>query len=213
MWAVTEFAAAALGDLRRTQRVVELATVLAPRPGASLPAACGNRAMLKAASRFFDNAAIAPQNLLDRHGDATLSRLAAVARVLAVQETTALDWTAPPATTGLGPLGPPAQRGLHVHTTRAFTPARVPLGLWAQQVWARAPNDVGKRAPRKPRPLAAQESQQGLTSVEAVLAARVAGPQTRWVSVGEREADVYDLFALERPAGGIRMKLSINRHR
>jgi hypothetical protein len=120
---------------------------------------------------------------------------------LAVQDTTELDWTAHPATTGLGPLGHPAHRGLHVHTTLAFTPERVPLGLVAQQVWARDPDDVGKRATRKQRPIAEKESQQWLTSVEAVLAARVECPQTRLVSVGDREADVYDLFALERPAG------------
>ena len=48
-WAVTECADAELGDARRTQRLVELATVLAQRPGAALPEACGTRAMLKAA--------------------------------------------------------------------------------------------------------------------------------------------------------------------
>jgi len=97
-WAVTEFAEAELGDLRRTQRLVELATALAQRPGTSLPEACGEQAMLKAAYRFFDNAAIDPQNLLDSHVDATLTRLAPVPRVLAVQDTTELDWTAHPAT-------------------------------------------------------------------------------------------------------------------
>lgn len=193
MWAVTECAEAELGDLRRTQRVVALATVLAQRPGASLPEACGDRAPRKAAYRFFDNTVIDPRNLLDSHVDATLSRLAPVPLVLAVHDTTALDWTTHPATTGLGPLGPPAHRGLHVHTTLAFTPERVPLGLLAQQVWARDPNDVGKRATRKQRPIAEKESQQWLTSVEAVLAARVECPQTRFVSVGDREADVYDL--------------------
>jgi Transposase DNA-binding/Transposase Tn5 dimerisation domain len=200
-WAVTEFAAAELGDLRRTQRLVELATVLAQRPGASLPEACGDRATLKAAYRFFDNAAIDPQDLLDSHVDATLTRLAAVPLVLAVQDTTELDWTAHPATTGLGPLGHPAHRGLLVHTTMAFTPERVPLGVLAQQVWARDPDAVGKRTTRKQRPIAEKESQKWLTSVAAVLAARVECPQTRFVSVGDREADVYDLLVRERPAG------------
>jgi hypothetical protein len=105
MWVVTECAEAALGALRRTQRVVAWATVLAQRPGASLPEACGARATLKAASRFFDHAALAPRNLLDSHVDATLGRLASVPLVLAVQDTTALDGTAHPATTGLGALG------------------------------------------------------------------------------------------------------------
>ena len=89
---------------------------------------------VEAAYRFFDNAAIDPQNLLDSHVDATLTRLAPVPLVLAVQDTTELDWTAHPATTGLGPLGHSAHRGLLVHTTLAFTPERVPLGVLAQQV-------------------------------------------------------------------------------
>jgi len=98
-------------------------------------------------------------------------------------------------------LGHSAHRGLLVHTTLAFTPERVPLGVLAQQVWARDPDTIGKRATRKQRPITEKESQKWLTSLEAVLAARGACPQTRFVSVGDREADVYDLLALERPTG------------
>src|SRR5438093_2585208 len=45
-WAVNEFADADLGDVRRTKRLVELATVLAQHPTAALPEACGDGAML-----------------------------------------------------------------------------------------------------------------------------------------------------------------------
>lgn len=114
---------------------------------------------------------------------------------------TELDWTAHPATKGLGPLAHPTHQGLHVHTTLALTPARVPLGLLAQQVWARDPEDTGQRATRKHRPIADKERQQWLTSVEAVSAAHASCPQTHVVCVGDREADVYDLFVQERPAG------------
>jgi len=100
-WAATEFLAAEWGDARRTQRLVELATVFAHRPGASLPEACGNRAMLKAAYRFFDHEAVAPQAIWEpccRHqrpaGDHPTGA--------GVQDTTEVDWTAHPATTGLG---------------------------------------------------------------------------------------------------------------
>ena len=48
-WAVTECADADLGDLRRTQRVVQLAHALAQRPGAARPEACGSGALRKAA--------------------------------------------------------------------------------------------------------------------------------------------------------------------
>jgi hypothetical protein len=102
--------------------VVALATGLAQRPGASLPEACGDRATLKAAYRFFNNVAIDPQHLLDSHIDATLARLATVPLVLAVQDTTELDGMAHPATTGLGPLGHPAHRSLEAprHAARAL---------------------------------------------------------------------------------------------
>src|SRR5215470_20031489 len=74
-WAVTEFAAADLGDLRRTQRLVQLAHVLAQRAGAALPEACGSGAMLKAAYRFFANEDIAPDDMLQSHIEATYGRL------------------------------------------------------------------------------------------------------------------------------------------
>ena len=46
-WAVTEFAEAELGDARRTQRLIRMATVLARQPMAGLPEAGGNPAELK----------------------------------------------------------------------------------------------------------------------------------------------------------------------
>ena len=131
-WAVSEFAEAELGDVRRTTRLVELAHVLAQHPIAALPEACGDDAMLKAAYRFFANDAIEPQDVLLSHIEATYGRLSKVPVVLAVQETTEGDWTAHPATKGLGPLGHSVCQGLLVHTTLAFTPERGPLGLVAQ---------------------------------------------------------------------------------
>jgi Transposase DNA-binding/Transposase Tn5 dimerisation domain len=200
-WAVNEFADAELGDVRRTKRLVELAHVLAQHPTAALPEACGDGAMLKAAYRFFSNDDIDPQDVLSSHIASTYSRLDKVPLVLAVQDTTEVDWTGHPATTGLGPLGHTACQGLHVHSTLAFTPERVPLGLLAQHVWARDPDDVGKRKRRKQLPMSQKESQKWLTSLEAVFNARDCCAPTRFVSVGDREADVFDLLAAERPAG------------
>ncbi len=200
-WAVTEFADAELGDLRRSQRLVALASVLSQHPTAALPEACGDSAMLKAAYRFFDNDAIEPQDILLSHIEATYGRLAQVPLVLAAQDTTEVNWTTHKATQGLGPLGNTACQGLMVHSTLAFTPERVPLGLLAQQVWARDPNDVGKSRRRKQLPMSQKESQKWLKSLEAVFNAGAECPTTLFVSVGDREADVYDVLAAERPEG------------
>ena len=200
-WAVTEFADADLGDLRRTQRLVELAHALAQRPGAALPEACGSGAMLKAAYRFFTNDAIAPDDMRQSHREATYSRLNAAPLVLAVQDTTEANWTNLRVTEGLGPLGHSACHGLLVHTTLAITPERVPLGLLAQQVWARDPDDIGKRARRTQLPSSQKESQKWLHSLDAVYTARDCCPTTHMISVGDREADGYDVLAAPRPVG------------
>ena len=200
-WAVHEFADADLGDERRTTRLVELASALGQHPTAALPEACGTGSMLKAAYRFFNNDGIAPQDILHSHVEATYTRLGAVPVVLAVQDTTEINWTRHPATQGLGPLGHTACHGLLVHTTLAITPERVPLGLLAQQVWARDPADVGKRARRKQLPISQKESQKWLHSLDAVYTAHDCCPTTRLVRVGDREADVYDVLAAPRPAG------------
>lgn len=199
-WAEEEFSDADLGDVRRTERLRHLATVLGAHPSASLPDATADPATLKAAYRFFDNDAIRADAILTSHILATQRRMAHVPHVLAVQDTTYLDWTDHPATTGLGPLAAPSRRGLLAHTTLALTPERVPLGVLQQQVWARDP-DVHRQQDHKQRPIVEKESQKWLTSLEAVIAARMACPRTHFVSVGDREADVYDLFLVQRPPG------------
>lgn len=205
-WAEEEFGAAALGDARLTARLVRLASAVGSQPGASLPQACGgDPGATKAAYRFFANDALAPAALLTSHVATTYARIqqGAVERVLAVQDTTYLDFTRHPATTGLGPLAHAYQQGLLAHTTLALTPERVPLGVLAQEVWARDPATYGQGAPdgHKARPIEEKESRKWLTSLAAVAAARAACPATPFVSVGDREADVYELFAAPRPAG------------
>src|SRR6266704_3452401 len=109
-WAVEEFAAADLGDKRRTARLLSLATTLALHPCAGLPQACVDEAQLDGAYRFFDNDHIHPQSILDSHVLSTLERCATQPLILATQDTTLLDYSHHPATTGLGPLATPKQQ-------------------------------------------------------------------------------------------------------
>ena len=133
-WVEHEFAHVDLGDKRLNERLKRLVSVLAQHPSASLPEATGTPAMLKAAYRFFDNEAAVAAHILESHIQATRVRVSAFDTVLAVQDTTSLDWTHHRATTGLGPLESAHRRGLFVHTTLAMTPDRLPLGLLGQQV-------------------------------------------------------------------------------
>src|SRR5262250_764148 len=156
-WAVHEFAEAELGDLRRTKRLIELATVLAQNPRASLPEASGNSAMLKAAYRFFANEAIAPQDIVHSHIEATYGRLDTVPVVLAVQDTTEVNWTSLRATTGLGPLGDIQRAGACLSIVPWRSRLSVcPWGCWRNRsghgmptMWANAPGASSCPSPRK----------------------------------------------------------------
>jgi len=167
-WAEAEFGEAELNDPRRPARLVSLAQTLGQHPSASLPEACEDRAELKAAYRFFATAAVKSEAMLASHVGATTARLRGEAVVLAVQDTTSLDYPAHPATAGLGTLDDAKHQGFLVHTALATPPERVPLGLLAQDVWTRDAAALGKRATRKQRPIAEKESQKWLPSLDAV---------------------------------------------
>ena len=200
-WVGSEFAEIDLGDVRRDRRLRRLAGLLAAQPAASLPQACGNYAELEAAYRFFDNPAVTAQDIQQGHRLATLERCRQETRVLAVQDTTFLDYTRHPATQGLGPLATPEGYGLCLHTTLALTPDRTPLGILDEQEWVRDPETYGqKRATRsrKHLPIEQKESCCWLRSVEALNVWAEAAKETLFVSVGDREADIFDLFVLPR---------------
>ena len=125
--------------------------------------------------------------------------------VLAIQDTTELDFSDHRATRGLGQVGNAYGRGLLAHSTLACTRDGVPLGLLDQAVWARPPASGLSKAARKRRPVAEKESAKWRTALQAVLAGRAeagaAASGTPLVVVSDAESDVYAYFAAPRPAG------------
>jgi hypothetical protein len=85
---------------------------------------------------------------------------------------------------------------LWIHTTLLLSGGGTPLGIVDQQVWARPLLAAGEpRLPRH-RPLAQKETQRWLDGVTAVEQALSAHPQV--VVIGDREADIFELFAQPR---------------
>ena len=94
---------AVLGDRRLNRRLLGLTRDFLARPTAQIPEACGSKAKTKAAYRFFAQPAVNLQNILATHRQQTLQRVQQHSLVLAVQDTTEVDYTAHPQTEGLGP--------------------------------------------------------------------------------------------------------------
>jgi len=203
-WVEQELGAVDLGDKRLEQRLKIVADDFLARPHANVPAACGTRAKTKAAYRLFDHKAVTMEAVVQSHYQATEARIGREQVVLAVQDTTELNYSTHRQTEGLGPVGTKQDGavGLLLHDTMAFTPRGVPLGLLDLQCWARDGKEFGKRVRRHELPIEQKESWKWLCSYQAVAKVQQRCPQTRMVCVGDRESDVYELFVQARDTPG-----------
>lgn len=197
-WVEEEFGSSDFGDERLAKRLIMLTRDMYAKPQASIPQACGSRAKTKAAYRFFDHEGTTMKKIMQPHYKSTINRVKKHKIVLAVQDTTSLNYSAHPATEGLGLIASKSKGvvGLLVHDTMAFSTEGTPLGLLDVQCWIRKPEDFGKRHQRYNLPIEEKESNKWLKSFHAVQEAQKQCRKSMLVSVGDREADIYEFFEL-----------------
>jgi hypothetical protein len=166
-WSVREFHGVDLADARLNRRLLALAETFGAQPAAPINQASDDWYATKAAYAFFANPKATPAELLAPHQERTLERMQAHNLVLLAQDTTFLNYTHHPATAGLGPIGG-GQRGLVMHSTLAFTPHGLPLGVLAQHIWAR-PEAAAATPKRTRRPIAEKESRKWLDALQETV--------------------------------------------
>jgi hypothetical protein len=193
-WAENEFGNALLGDPRRTERLIKIASERAAKLISSLPQCFDSKAELKAAYHFYDNPCINREAILKSHYLATQERLNQENIVLAVSDTTEVDYSHHQSKQGLGYLNDLDHHGFLLHSTLVVTPSKVPLGLLDQQIIYREFDKFGKRHNRKKRPIEEKESYKWLESLEAVAETQKNHPDVLIVNVADRESDIYDYF-------------------
>lgn len=194
-WAEEEFGQVDLVDDRLNKRLLTLGRDFYARPQANIPQACGTRSKTKAAYRFFENERTDMEKILKSHYESTIKRIATHSVVLAVQDSSGLSYSSHPSTTGLGPLSTEkCEQGLWLHDTMTYNLEGTPLGLINVQVWARDIKDFGKKKKAYKTPIEEKESYKWLESYLAAVEVQKQCPQTILVSVGDREADIYELF-------------------
>jgi len=200
-WAEQEFGNVRLRDRRHRQRLFTVARDFYAQPAANIPQACQSRAKTKAAYRLFGHKAVSMEAILSSHYHSTMERIARekLPIVLTVQDTTSFNYDTHADMEGLGPINKRVDgaQGILLHDTMAYSPEGTALGLVDVQVWARDPKQFGKRHLRYERPIEQKESFKWLKSFQAAARLqRQLGTPTMVVSVGDREADVYELFLL-----------------
>jgi Transposase DNA-binding len=129
-----------LGDARRSERAVKIASALAHDPMSSLPKQLGGQAATKAAYRFLESGKTSYEGLMRPHLQQTKAAMHRTARILLIQDMTEVDYTHHPKTQGLGPVGNGKHQGYLLQSVLAVDPrnARV-MGLAAQEAFLREP--------------------------------------------------------------------------
>lgn len=214
-WISTQFEGAALGDVRRTRRTIQIASHMVTRPGASLPQLASSRADLKATYALWAHPTSSPEHLQAGHRVQVRAALKnGTDPVLLIEDTTMMSWAGNAPVAGLGPIGSGGDAGLQgflLHTVLALRWAAAPdpassrrppvdlLGVADQQYHVRTPAPPDETAlPEGSQPFARQqrwrESALWSASTAHLGPAPPPGAGPRWVRICDRGADVFEFL-------------------
>jgi hypothetical protein len=198
-WAAEELKTVNLGDKRRNRRLIKIVEDLSAMPQASVTQAARDEAAVQGIYEFWGNVRVESNEILAAHRDSTLERVSAQSIVLAVQDTTELDFSSQHKTQGLGALSKKDAQGLKVHSVLCVSPVGVPLGVLHQKVWAKREKqtDDGVCGPEKSN----RAKRKSPLAGELELTQQWIPQDKKVVTVADREADIYELLALPRRDG------------
>jgi hypothetical protein len=189
-WSATELTDLDLGDNRLKTRAIHILNTLMKSPQLSIPKAFHGWSDTLATYRFFWNDAVSHEALIAPHYGATECRIRQQDSpvILCIQDTTELDFNGQE-TEGLGRLSYDSQRGMYLHPTLCITPERLPLGITDAWMWARG---LSKAADQANPSL--KESRRWIEGYERVADMAQRCPAQRFIYLGDRESDFYDLL-------------------
>ncbi len=215
-WIVTETENCNFPDERLAKRFGSLLEMISHGVGDSIPSACQDWANTKAAYRFFSNDRVTDGTIMKGHFAATRGRCALSSGTLLVLHDTCeftyhrnkeseigvIGHTA----SGKNKAGRPIRhtiRGVLMHSSPVITPEGLPLGLAAIKFWSRKKFKGCNARKRKINPtrvpIEAKESVRWIENIQQ-SSALISRPSD-CVHIGDREADIYELFAAAAELG------------
>ena len=201
-WAENEFGSAPIGDKRLSRRLVEVARVQGQNPGSSWLNACrGDRAAAKGYYRMIetpDEDKITMDKIIQPHRERTIRRVKGQQFVLFVSDGTDLDFSNLEQCEGLGVIGQnhtsKVSRGLHLHSTLAYTGNGLPLGILRAQCYAPEAKPENREKDRRQIPVEEKKSIRWIEDLRDCVKVVEDIPNLSAVSVMDREADFFELF-------------------
>lgn len=121
--------------------------------------------------------------------------------VLAIQDTTTLDYSTNRASERLQILQNKHQKGFYAHNHLLMSAQGVPLGLFDQYLWNRRVDELGiRKAKRKELPIESKESYRWLQQLVLLQDTFAQDTQTTFIEVCDRESDIHEVLECQQHA-------------
>ncbi len=121
--------------------------------------------------------------------------------VLAIQDTTTLDYSSNRASSRLQILQQEHQKGFYVHNHLLINEQGVPLGLFDQYAWNRRLDELGvRKAKRKELPIESKESYRWLQQTRLLHETFAQDTPTTFIELCDREADIHEVLEFQQHA-------------
>ncbi len=188
-WAEREYGRTRPTDGRVRRRIVDRGRAWMKNMGEDLPILFPEKAEQTAAYRLLSNPRVSMEHVLEAQVEATVERCRTAPLVLAIQDTTAINDSGLEATKGLDKIGGggTGSVGILAHAGLAVTSEGRPLGLFTMDAAFR--QELG------------EDRQRWVTGLERARELAAACPDTRVVSVCDREGDFRELLVHAANAG------------
>jgi hypothetical protein len=160
----------------------------------SIPAAFADPGQSKACYRFISNEAVTVPALLTSGRQQVLQAANGQRVVLAIQDTTELDFTGKRSAKELGCLSYAHQKGLFLHNHLLLDAQGQALGLLDQQFFERDPSRLGGSKQRRHQPFEQKESFRWLEQFSQLQECFRAQPHQQVIQICDREADIHELL-------------------
>lgn len=202
IWAEKEFGNAPLGDKRLSNRLVVCAGAKAKTPDRAFTGvAKGDWPAVKGYYRMIDHPdeiAVTMENILKPHRDRTIRRMMSQKIVLCIQDGCSLNYSGLGQCEGLGVISTnqtgAQSKGLHLHSTFVVNSDGLPLGILRAECEAREVKSKEDKRPTANIPIEEKNTFAWIQGLRDCVDISREMPQTKVISVMDREADFYELF-------------------
>ncbi len=191
-WAAREYARSSHPDGRVRERIVQMGQAWVEHQGASIPVLFPRRAERKGAYRLLSNQQVSMEHILEPHQASVAERCATESVVLAVQDTTSLNYHGLRSSEGLVGIGGrgAGAKGILAHFGVAISEVGRPLGVYALDAGFRKVSSKASECDEE----GGKESERWLAGLTRAHELSEACPNTRVITVCDREADLWSML-------------------